>query len=73
MSNRSDSVSGILEFFFSLMVWYFFVIKEMAFRMSEHKVTVSNYDSPSTKCAHLYYEIETAAIKHFEIWSRHKQ
>lgn len=54
------------------MMWYF-VIKEMAFRMSEHKVTVLNYDSPCTKCAHLYYEIETVAIKHFEIWNRHKQ
>lgn len=52
------------------MMWYFFVIKEMAFRMSKRKVTVLNYESPSTKCAHLYYEIETAAIKHFEILSR---
>lgn len=55
------------------MMWYFFVIKEMAFRMSKHKVIVLDYESPSTKCAHRYYAIETTAIKHFEIWSRHKQ
>lgn len=49
------------------MMWYFYVIREMTFRMSKHKVAVLNYGSPSTKCAHLYYEMETTAIKHFEI------
>lgn len=50
------------------MMWYFYVIREMAFGMSKRKVTVLNYGSPSTKYAYLYYEMETTAIKQrFEV------